>query len=88
MVGGFVVGDYTGSREEWQGSGYVHASRASFGDAKSGLQRQARQAQLQLVEENLAFRMRIWEMEALSIMRSSAPEPDAPPNYDELGIVL
>lgn len=48
----------------------------------------ARQAQLQLVEENLALRMRIREMEALSIMRSSAPEPDAPPNYDELGVVL
>ena len=48
----------------------------------------ARQAQLQLAEENLALRMRIREMEGLSNVRSSASESDAPPNYDDAGIAL
>ena len=53
----------------------------------------ARQAQLQLAEENLALRMRIREMEGLATVhssgrRASAPESDAPPDYDDAGIVL
>ncbi len=55
----------------------------------------ARQAQLRLAEENLALRMRIREMEGLAMSnvhssggRASAAESVAPPDYEEVGIVL
>ena len=53
----------------------------------------AQEAQRLLEEENQALRMRIREMEGLATVhssgiRASAPESDAPPDYDDAGIVL
>ncbi len=49
----------------------------------------ARQAQIQLAEENRALRVRIREMEGLPNTRStSASESDTPPDYYEAGIAL
>ncbi len=44
--------------------------------------------QPQLAEESLAFRIRIREMEDLSIMHSSASKADTPPGYNEAEILL
>lgn len=44
--------------------------------------------QLQLAEERLDLRIRIKEMEDLSIMHSSALEADTPPVYKEAEILL
>ena len=77
-----------------------HRPRAIFVRAEQALgtavsDPSARQAQLRLAEENLALRMRIREMEGLTISnvhssgrRASAAESVAPPDYEEAGIVL
>ena len=81
-------------------AGENHRARTIFMGAEQTMEppsgdpnARARQAQLQLAEENLALRMRIREMEGLATVhssgrRASAPESDAPPDYDDAGIVL
>ncbi len=77
-----------------------HTPRAIFVRAEqalgtAGSDPSARQAQLRLAEENLALRMRIREMECLTISnvnssggRASTVESVAPPDYEDAGIVL
>ena len=74
---------------------FARAARASEMQGADHTAAGARQAQLQLAEENLALRMRIRDMEGLSMShvhsggrRASAGESVAPPDYDEAGITL